>query len=169
MTRRPLLCPSASADGEEAAVIGVVLGSADEPRVLPLERPVAVTDEILNSTAPLPPTRVLRIAAVCQQQECRHFSGDRCNFAAKVVRLLPEVTDTLPSCGVRGRCRWFAQEGPSACLRCPQVVTQDVNPSPPMALAANPLVPAPRAQRAEPPGRERIDTHNETGAPKPFR
>ena len=49
MTRRPLLCPSANADGPEAAVIGVVLGSADEPRVRPLERPVPVTDEILHS------------------------------------------------------------------------------------------------------------------------
>ena len=150
MTRRPLLCPSANADGPEAAVIGVVLGSADEPRVRPLERPVPVTDEILNSTAPLPPTRVLRIAAVCQQHECRHFSDGQCNFAAKVVRLLPEVTDTLPPCKVRSRCRWFAQEGPSACLRCPQVVTQAVNPSPPMALAANPLVPVPPAQPEEP-------------------
>jgi hypothetical protein len=143
VTRRPLLCPSSSADAPEAAVIGVVLGSVDEPRVRTLEHPVPVSDEILDSTAPLPPTRVLRISAVCQQDECRHFSGDRCAFASKVVRLLPEVTGTLPACGIRGRCRWFAQEGAAACLRCPQVVTQDVNPSPAMASAADPLVPVP--------------------------
>lgn len=143
MTRRPLLCPSARADAPDAMVIGVVSGPVGEPRVWPLEHPVPVTEAILDSTAPLPATRVLRISAACLQEECRHFAGNQCAFAAKVVRLLPEVTDALPACGVRSRCRWFAQEGAAACLRCPQVVTQDVNPSPPMALAADPLVPVP--------------------------
>jgi hypothetical protein len=138
----PLLCPSASADAEDAVVLGVILGLVDEPRLHPLERPVRVNEAIRQATAPLPPTRVLRLAAVCQRHECRHFSDDRCAFAAKAVRLLPEVAESLPFCTIRGRCRWFAQEGSAACLRCPQVVTHVANPRPPMARAADPLVPA---------------------------
>ena len=78
MSRDPLLCPSAAADAPDAVVVGVVLGSADEPRLHPLEHPVPVDDAILASTAPLPPTQVLRLAAACRQDRCRHFAnGDR--------------------------------------------------------------------------------------------
>jgi hypothetical protein len=144
MTRRePPLCPSAEADSPDAVVLGVMLGSADEPRLRPLEHPVPVTDEILATTAPLPPTRVLRLAATCQEDTCRHFAEGRCAFGAKLVRLLPPVTATLPYCRIRNRCRWFAEEGPAACFRCPQVVTEAVDPSPPMAAAADPLNPVP--------------------------
>lgn len=143
MTARPPLCPSGDADSPDAAVIGVVLGSATEPRVTPLERPIPVTDEIIASTGPLPPTRVLRIAASCQEERCRHFADNRCAFAAKVVRMLPAVTNTLPPCPIRARCRWFAEEKAAACLRCPQVVRESTDLSPEMARAGNPLVPVP--------------------------
>jgi len=33
------------------------------------------------------------------------------------------VVSELPSCQIRDTCRWFAEEGGAACLRCPQVVT----------------------------------------------
>lgn len=137
------LCPSSDANSPDAVVVGVVLGSASEPRVTPLERPVPVTDEIIAQTAPLPATRVLRIAAPCQERQCRHFANDRCAFAAKVVRMLPTVTDTLPPCPIRARCRWFAEEKIAACLRCPQVVRENAELSPEMTLAGNPLVPVP--------------------------
>lgn len=134
----PPLCPSARADAPDAVVIGIVDGSVDEPRVRQLERPVPVTEEILASTGPVDPARVLRIAASCLDDRCRHFADQRCAFAAKVVTMLPEVTESLPACGVRARCRWFAEQGGAACRRCPQVVTQDPNPTPAMARAADP-------------------------------
>jgi hypothetical protein len=143
MTGGPLLCPSADVTSPDAHVIGVVLGSPQEPRVSPLRRPVPITDEIVARTAPLPPTRILRIAAACREDSCRHFSDGQCAFAAKVVRMLPAVADALPHCVIRAECRWFAQEGRPACLRCPQVVTENPDLSPPMALAGNPLVPVP--------------------------
>jgi hypothetical protein len=143
MSRGVPLCPSADVDSRDAVVIGVVLGSATAPRVKPLERPVPVSDAIIASTAPLPPTRILRIAAACQDEGCRHFADDRCAFAAKVVRMLPTVTDTLPPCAIRARCRWFAEERAAACLRCPQVVRENPALSRGMAMAGNPLAPVP--------------------------
>ena len=71
-------------------------------------------DQIITSTAPLPPTRILRIAATCQEESCRHFSEGRCAFAAKLVRMVPEATDALPACTIRARCRWFAEQGRTA-------------------------------------------------------
>jgi hypothetical protein len=139
-----LLCPSTDAAAPGAVVLGVILGTAEEPRLHPLERPVPVDDTILASTAPLPPTQVLRLAAVCGQDACRHFGGGGCSLAAKVVRMLPEVADALPYCRIRNRCVWFAQEGAAACVRCPQVVTHAVDPPPAMARAADPLVPVPK-------------------------
>jgi hypothetical protein len=143
MAREPL-CPSARADAPHAVLIGVVGGNPDEPYVRQLEHPVPVTDALLEATAPLEPTRVLRIAAICIGESCRHFSDGQCDFAAKVATMLPEVTDSLPACGIRHRCRWFAQEGAAACRRCPQVVTLDPHPSMVMAAAMDPRTPVPR-------------------------
>jgi hypothetical protein len=73
---------------------------------------------------------------------CAQYADSRCALAAKVTRMLPEAIDRLPDCDIRPQCRWFAQEGEAACLRCPQVVTEDVIRSYVLALAADPTVPA---------------------------
>jgi len=49
-------------------------------------------------------------------------------------------TFTLPPCRIRQSCRWWLQEGKAACFRCPQVVTDDYNPSEIMAEVAEPVV-----------------------------
>lgn len=139
----PLLCPSAQPGWDDAVAIGVVEGTPIEPRVRPLERPIPVTPELLQLTEPVRPTEVFRFAAPCLCTGCSHFADSKCGFAAKVVRMLPEATDELPECDIRPRCRWFAQEGADACLRCPQVVTDDVNRSPEIRFAADPTTPVP--------------------------
>jgi hypothetical protein len=139
-----LLCPSAQPDLKDAVAIGVVGGTPAEPRVRPLERPMPVTSELLQLTEPVRPTEVFRFAAPCLCTGCSHFADSNCRLAAKVVHMLPEVHKRLPECDIRSRCRWFAQEGASACLRCPQIVTDDVNRSAEIRLAADPTTPVPR-------------------------
>jgi len=39
------------------------------------------------------------------------------------------VVSKPPRCAIRSDCQWWHQEGVSACLRCPQVLTNDVRPS----------------------------------------
>jgi hypothetical protein len=143
--RRPgsLLCPSAQPTMHGAVAVGVVGGTPTEPRVQPLERPLAVTEELLGLAEPVKPTEVFRFAAPCLCSGCVHFTQSRCGLAAKVVRMLPEVTETLPECDIRPRCRWFAQEGAAACVRCPQVVTDDVNRAPAIRFAADPQIAVP--------------------------
>jgi hypothetical protein len=119
-------------------VFGVVAGTADEPRVAWLERPVPVTEELLAMTQPVPATQVLRFAAPCAEGACCHFNGQDCTLAQRLVQLMPAVDTSLPPCQVRRDCRWFTQEGKAACLRCPQVVTYSANPTPELSMAAFP-------------------------------
>jgi hypothetical protein len=44
--------------------------------------------------------------------------------------MLPPVVDSLPPCVIRKECRWFAQEGAAACMRCPEITTVSYDLSP---------------------------------------
>jgi hypothetical protein len=97
-----------------------------------------VTDEMLALSEPVTPTEVFRFAAPCLGTGCLHFGQQKCHLARNIVKILPAVTEQLPSCAIRPDCRWWQQEGKEACLRCPQVVTDNYNPSQSMRAAATP-------------------------------
>jgi hypothetical protein len=132
-----LLCPSALPNPNESVLIGVVSGTADEPRVIPTEYAMRVTQEIIDLAAPVPPGEIFRFAAPCRASGCVHFGDETCNIAARGVALLDEVTVRLPKCPIRSACRWFHQEGPDMCRRCPQVVTEQRLPSAEMLRIVN--------------------------------
>jgi hypothetical protein len=91
---------------------------------------VPVTEELLASARPAEPREVFRMAGHCEESRCTHFDGVNCKLATRIVQILPAVVDVLPACLIRASCRWHTQEGKPACLRCPQVVTQPLEPSP---------------------------------------
>ena len=132
----PLLCPSAQPDMEGASAFGVVGGTGDVPRVAWIERPIPVTADLLALTGAVPAARIFRFSAPCQQSACCHFDGKDCTLAARLVQLLPAVVGQLPPCQIRQDCRWFVQEGKSACARCPQIITDSANPTKDLSLAA---------------------------------
>lgn len=144
--KRPadLLCPSAPPDWKDAVAIGIVGGSVEAPRVTSLATPVPVTEALLKLAEPVAPTEVFRFAAPCANDGCRHYGHGACRLAAKVVQMLAPATEQLPHCLIRANCRWFAQEGRAACMRCPQVVTDNVYPTVAMHKAADPDVVADR-------------------------
>ena len=76
------------------------------------------------------PTEVFRLAATCAEHKCPHFDGADCRLATRVAKMLPPVVDSLPPCVIRKECRWFAQEGAAACLRCPEITTVSYDLSP---------------------------------------
>lgn len=121
---RALSCPSAQPGMHNLRVIGVAQRGADGVRVVYLNEIVEASEDVLASTAPVHPTEVLRLAGDCRTDQCVHFGGGRCHLAARVATMLPAVVEALPVCTIRSTCRWFAQEGRDACLRCPQVVTE---------------------------------------------
>lgn len=121
---KPILCPSAQPDVPDARVFGVMTGTQEAGlRVGYLNEPQPVTPEILAASAPAAPTEVMRIAAPCMGHDCGHFDGANCRLATRIATMLDPVVRSLPRCAIRPTCRWFRQEGPDACFRCPQVVT----------------------------------------------
>lgn len=135
----PVLCPSAQPDWDGVKVIGVMAGTADQPEMAYLHAPQPVTDELLAMASPVTPAEVFRFSAPCACSGCGHFAEaeSKCRLAEKVVRWVPKVTDQLPACAIRPDCRWWQQEGRSACFRCPQVVTNNLKPTEEMRLAAD--------------------------------
>jgi hypothetical protein len=121
-----LRCPSAQPDMAEAQILGVMSWDGDEPRLAYLNAHVPATPEILARAGSVAPTEVFRLAARCEEKRCTHFDGTRCQLAVRIVERLPAVTEALPPCAIRRTCRWYAQEGRAACLRCPQILTTNV-------------------------------------------
>jgi hypothetical protein len=134
-----LLCPSAQPEMADCRVLGVMGGSVAEPRLAYLDQPAPVTPEILALAGPVKPTEVFRFAAHCVESQCCHFDGKDCKLATRIVQILPAVTEALPACRIRHECRWYLQEGRPACMRCPQVLTQNFSPSEEMLRAATPV------------------------------
>jgi hypothetical protein len=117
-------CPSAPADGDGAHVYGVVTGAPEARRIAYLTQSRPLTPELVALAGDAKPTEIYRIAAPCMNGGCRHFAGNTCTLAQRVVAFMEPVVNSLPPCRIRRTCRWFHQEGKAACLRCPQVVTE---------------------------------------------
>jgi hypothetical protein len=130
LTDQALLCPSAQPEMPDAQILGVISAGTDEPRVAYLSERVPATPELLAQAAPAAPGEVFRLAARCETSKCTHFDGERCQLATRIVEMLPEVAENLPPCIIRRSCRWYHQEGRSACARCPQIVTRHDHPNP---------------------------------------
>jgi hypothetical protein len=135
------LCPSARPELEGSTVLGVVGGTAEQPRVAYLAEPRPVTPEVLALSGAVSPTAIFRFGAPCAGHACKHFDGTDCRLATRIVQLLPPVVDALPACHLRPDCRWWQQEGKAACLRCPQIVSDLRNPSQLQRQAADPEAP----------------------------
>jgi hypothetical protein len=97
-------------------------------------RPPAVIDQAFVTEAARrgDPERRFRFAQPCIEAECRQWTGSRCGVIERVLEATVEAaaipqSRALPACGIRPVCRWFAQEGASACAVCPLVVT-DLRP-----------------------------------------
>jgi hypothetical protein len=137
-----LLCPSAHPDMAGARVFAVVGGTADAPRADYLEHAVPLTDSVRALAQPVDPAEVFRVASPCVQGACQHFDGGEhiCRLARKTATLAPIVVERLPRCAIRPTCRWWAQEGVSACRRCPQVATLNFTPGDAMRVAADPAI-----------------------------
>jgi len=141
-TIQPSTCPSVQAESPGAMVFAVVGGTLAQPEVSYLDETLPVTPEVWAMTAPLHPSEVLRMAGPCAMSTaCAHFDDTRtqCRLARRTVNLAPVVVSKPPRCAIRSTCMWWSQEGVSACLRCPQVVTNDAAPSERVVATANPL------------------------------
>jgi hypothetical protein len=133
------LCPSARPNLGNSVVFGIVSGTVDIPRVAYLKQTQAVTEELIAKVHPVTPAEVFRAASPCETNACQHFDGANCRLATRVTEQLLAVVELLPHCAIRRDCRWWQQEGSTACLRCPQVITDHYSPSDLMKAVSMPV------------------------------
>lgn len=133
------LCPSSRPEPGNSVVFGIISGSVTEPKVAYLKQPQPVTQELIAKASPITPAEIFRTASPCAAKGCQHFDGQDCRLAMRIVEKLPSVVEELPPCSIRRDCRWWQQEGKSACMRCPQVVTDNYNPSALIAEVSKPV------------------------------
>ncbi|BAZ17153.1 hypothetical protein NIES4071_90310 [Calothrix sp. NIES-4071] len=139
IANRTTLCPSARPESKDGVVFGVVAGTSSAPRIAYLKQPLPITSELIAKANPVTPAEIFRTAASCAESACQHFDGKDCRLAMRIVDKLPTVADELPSCSIRRNCRWWKQEGKSACARCPQIITDNYSPSEQLLQAVNPV------------------------------
>lgn len=132
------LCPSARPELPDSAVFGIVTGTVEEPRITYLKQPQPVTDELMALSGSVTPTEVFRTTSPCVTNKCQHFDGKDCRLATRIVEQLSPVVEELPPCSIRRNCRWWQQEGSVACMRCPQVITDNYNSSEQIRQVATP-------------------------------
>ena len=121
------LCPSARCE-PGAKLIGIV---GPGPRVGYVQPPLTVDADFLESaTGHAPAEQRFRFASPCVEAGCQYWDGERCgasDAALGLSSIAAPPPEALPRCGIRPRCRWFAQNGRAACEVCPLVVT-DLSP-----------------------------------------
>ena len=123
--RSKLLCPSAQPQLRGSVVFASIENQSPGQGVAFLRSSFPVSEGTMLALAGgmLHANQMFRFAAPCEQAGCTNWSGTRCRVAERLVQILPVASIELPACVIRPDCRWFAQEGKSACMRCPQVVT----------------------------------------------
>ena len=133
-----LECPSAQPGMPGARPFGVISGTPQETRIAFFKKSALDGFNWQDRFSTQDATRLFRFGARCDEEKCAHYNGKTCSLGARVAQELAPVVDALPSCLVRPKCRWFAEQGPSVCLRCPQVVTMIPEADTPLNAIATP-------------------------------
>lgn len=108
-------------------LLGVVAGRG---QVAYLNPHVPVTPELLDTLnrSEVPIENRLRFACACMEHRCVQWKDEagsgRCGLIDHAIEALGITSgaETLPHCGIRHTCRWFAQHGRAACAACPEVI-----------------------------------------------
>jgi len=117
------MCPSARAE-PGATLLGLV---GEDGRVSYLKDRIEVDQAFIDLVSKDgPPEERLRFASTCVEGRCRQWNGTRCGVLKDVAPYLGsgEGTSSLQPCSIRPACRWYRQDGPSACRTCPGVITE---------------------------------------------
>ncbi len=118
------LCPSARCE-DGAILLGIVGSDGRIAYVTPQVRiDASFVDKAHRGRLP---ERRFRFSSACIEDQCRHWTGVRCQVIDHALMVADEVVpaenQTAPKCSIRPDCRWFSQEGPEACQVCPFVIT----------------------------------------------
>ncbi|MEG3635890.1 hypothetical protein [Micromonospora palythoicola] len=118
------MCPSTPA-GNATVFLGMITPAGRVAYVtpaLPAEVAVAAATE-----ADVAVETRYRLAGPCVTSRCGFWTGEHCGLGERLVasyaQTVGEPEVELPRCAIRRTCRWFAEQGPAACVACAHVVT----------------------------------------------
>lgn len=110
-------------------VLGVI---APGPTLLRLRSRAIVNKAFVeNARDGAPAEKRFRFAAKCIEGSCANWADGRCQVPKAAADFLGRTLDDggspdqiqLQPCSIRGKCRWFAQDGRPACKLCDLIVT----------------------------------------------
>ncbi|NJP32065.1 hypothetical protein HCJ94_08770 [Micromonospora sp. HSS6-12] len=117
------MCPSTPA-ANATVFLGMITPAGRVAYVTP-QMPAEVALAAANADRPV--ESQYRLAGPCVTAKCGFWTGDHCGLGERLVAsyqetAAPAETD-LPRCAIRRTCRWYAEQGRSACAACSHVVT----------------------------------------------
>lgn len=119
----PAACPSARAE-PGATLLGII---DVDGQVAYLKDRIEIDQDFIDLVAQdgVPEER-FRFAGTCVEGKCAQWNGTRCGVIDQVIPFLGDGEEGTPlqPCSIRSACRWFRQDGPSACRICPGVITE---------------------------------------------
>ena len=98
------------------SVIGVYANDERKVRFVSEELPVPVT--LGRIIEPHALALRARFAGRCITSGCTHWTGTGCRLGQVVAEVGTEINGQLPPCSIRKTCRWFIENGASACSPC---------------------------------------------------
>jgi len=116
------LCPSARC--EEGAILLGVLRDDGTVGLLP-QRIIMDRESVQLAESQGYPEKRFRFANSCAEDKCAQWTGKKCGVIGVLFTETKKkgLTETPKKCSIREVCRWFDQEGISACSVCPLVIT----------------------------------------------
>ncbi len=121
--KNDILCPSACCK-PGADLLGIVLGSG---MVSLLPVPLKINDAFVEiAKQGRRPEKRFRFAAPCLECGCQQWNEGRCGVIDRCsaeIDSQKNLTLDIPKCSIRSQCRWFRQNGVTACRVCQEVVT----------------------------------------------
>jgi hypothetical protein len=126
ISQSPKTCPSAPPE-QGSVLLGIVTGKGKIAYINP-HPPVTSELLVILGQRNVPIENRLRFAGSCMEHGCVQWQGEagagRCGLIDHAIEALgiESGAETLPHCGIRQSCRWFAQHGRSACAACPEII-----------------------------------------------
>jgi len=112
------LCPSAPLT-QNAFLFGVL---DDQAKVKYTDHLIPVTEELFENIDS--PEKNFRFTMKCGDSACAQWENGKCSVASALKESDATNLDLKASkCAIKKACRWFTQEGISACRLCKFIVT----------------------------------------------
>ncbi|WP_133054047.1 hypothetical protein [Niastella yeongjuensis] len=120
MESKKHVCPSAPLY-EGSRLLGIV---NENNEVSILTEPMEIDDVFIASASKGKlPEQKFRFTNKCVKSGCKQWTGEQCGVIKRVLENIEQSTikNELPECNIRSECRWFDQEGISACKVCTSI------------------------------------------------